>query len=142
MARKTPQELAEARKAAQAAREAEALEEQRHLNWLLEAKERHAQLEDVAIGLYDELDKLAKKWPSMPVTERQLAKANKLLAAVRELLADEGDEFADGLEDFVPAGDMPETRDVVLVLREAKDALGRFEREHEPEWRRVRRGAE
>jgi phage terminase Nu1 subunit (DNA packaging protein) len=138
MTRKTPQELQEAKKAAQAQREQEEREAQEHQAWIVESKQRHDQLESVANGLYEELDKLARKWPSMPVTQRQLDKVNRLLAAVRELLADEGDEFADGLEDFVPAGDLPETRDVVLVLREAKDALARFKREYYATWNRYR----
>jgi protoporphyrinogen oxidase len=137
--RKTQQELQQARKAAQAEREAEEQERQKRLNWLFEAKERHAQLVSVADGLYNELDKLARKWPSMPVTERQVTKVNRLLGAVRQLLEDEGDEFADALDEVVPAGDMPETRDIVLILREARDALDRFESKYESEWRTVHR---
>jgi hypothetical protein len=137
MARLTAEELRAAREAKAAERKAAEQEEQERLDWLLHANERHEQLESVAEGLYDEFDKLAKKWPSMPATARQVAAVNKLLGAVRDLLSDEGDEFADGLEDFVAAGDPPETRDVVLTLREAKDALARFEDEHGSEWRRV-----
>jgi hypothetical protein len=139
MVRQTPQQLQAAKKAAAAKREAEERKEQEHLTFLILARERHGQLVSVADGLYEEFDKIGRKWPSMPITERQLGKVNKLLGSVRELLKDEEDEFADALDDFVPAGDMPETRDVVLVLREARDALDRFEREYEPEWRRVRR---
>jgi hypothetical protein len=139
MPRKTPAELQEAKKEAQARREAEARARQERLNWLIVAKERTNQLQNVTSGLYDEFDKQARKWPTMPVTERQLGRVNKLLGAVRELLQAENDDFVEGLEDFVPAGDLPETRDVVLVLREANDALFRFERIHEPEWRNVRR---
>jgi predicted nuclease with TOPRIM domain len=134
MARKTPQELQEAKRAAQDQREREAREADEDRAWLAEAEQRHDQLENVANGLYQELDKLARKWPSMSITELQLNKVNKLLAAVRQLVADDGDEFADGLEDFVPAGDMPETRDAVLVLREARDALQRFARRYGSEW--------
>ena len=139
MVRQTPQQLQEAKKAAQAQRDAAEREEQERLTWLLLARERHAQLSSVADGLYEEFDKVAKKWPSMPITERQLIKVNKLLGSVRGLLKDEGDEFADALDDFVPAGDMPETRDVVLVLREARDAMRRFEREYQSHWRNVQR---
>ena len=137
MPRLTSAELRAARETKEAEHQAEEQAREERLIWLLGAKERHALLVSVAEGLYDELDKLAKKWPSMPATERQVAKVNKLLGAVRKLLSDEGDEFANGLEDFVAAGDPPETRDVVLVLREAKDALDRFEDEYESEWRNV-----
>jgi hypothetical protein len=139
MVRKTPQELLQAKKALEAERRAAERAEQERLDWLLHARERHAQLESVVGGLYDELDKIARKWPTMPVTERQVTRTNKFLGAVRELLVDEEDEFGGDLADLVPAGDMPETRDVVFILREATDALRRFEREHEPEWRRVQR---
>lgn len=139
MVRQTPQQLQAAKKAAQAQRETEEREEQERLTRLLENRERHDQLSSVADGLYEEFDKVARKWPSMPITERQLGKVNKVLGSVRDLLKDEDDEFADALDDFVPAGDMPETRDVVLVLREARDALDRFEREYQSEWRNVQR---
>ena len=137
MPRLTAQELREAKGAREAEREAAERKQQEVLNWLLDARERHDRLESVATGLYEELDKIARKWPTMPVTERQVAKVNKLLGAVRELLKDEEDEFADELDDLVPAGDLPETRDVVLLLRQASDALQRFEGRHQGKWRNV-----
>ena len=126
MARLTPAELQEAKKAAQAAREEEERAEAEHLEWIEMAVERHEQLDSVADGLDDEMDKIARRCPTMAVTERTVTRVNKLLAAVRELLKDEEDDFAEGLDDIVAAGDPPETRDVVVLLREVKDALQRF----------------
>jgi hypothetical protein len=141
--RKTPEELQQARKAAKERQEAAKREEQERLTWLLRSRERTAQLLSVGAALYEEFDKHARKWPTMPVTERQLARVNKFLGAVRDLTDDGADDdFAEGLADFVPAGDLPETRDVVLVLREGMGALGRFEREWEPQWRYVVRASD
>ena len=155
MARKTPAELAEARKAAaevrrvaaekqaEAAR-AQAEEEARlrreaeeYKEWLVEAWEKHRELISVAAGIYDELDKLNRKWPNQLVTPRTVARTNKLLGQIRELLEGEEDGFFDDVEDIVPAGDLPETRDVVMILREAKDALDRFGSNHRSEWRKA-----
>lgn len=128
MARLTPAELQQAKRAAQVERE-QAEKAERALEERIEQSvERYEQLSNVADGLYDELEKMSRKWPQMPVTERSITRVNKLLAAVRELLKDEDDDFAAGLDDIVAAGDAPETRDVVMLLRETKDALQRFRR--------------
>lgn len=139
MVRLTPKQLQEAKRAKQAERQAEAEAAEAHCEWLTEAKERFGQLTNVADGLYQELDKLAKKWPTMPVTERTVTRVNKLLGAIRGLLENEDDDFVDALEDLVPAGDLPETRDVVMTLREAKDALVRFEARYQAPWHRIER---
>lgn len=139
MARLTPKQLQDAKKARQAERDAEAQAEAAYVEGLIEAQGRHEQLANVANGLYDELDKHSRKWPSMVVTERTVARVNKLLRAVRDLLEREDDDFVDALEEIVPAGDLPETRDVVMTLREAKDALDRFESRYEAVWRRIER---
>jgi hypothetical protein len=147
MPRKTPEELADARRARAAERaeaekrEAEKREaEEARLEWLIGAKERSEQLQSVCEGYYDELGKQTRKWPTMPVTRRTVDRVNKLLGEVRKLLEDEEDDFAAGLDDIVPAGDLPENRDVVLILREVRDALGRFEQEHTSDWRAIERG--
>ena len=148
MARKTPAELAEARKAAADARaeaaRVQAEEEakiqraaEEHQEWLVEAWDKHRELANVAAGIYDELDKLNRKWPNQLVTPRTVARTNKLLGQIRELLEDEEDGFFDDVEDIVPAGDLPETRDVVMILREAKDALERFAKNYKSDWRKA-----
>jgi len=145
MAKKTAAELAEARKAAAAERaeaararaEAEAESEREraeHDARLRVGREKYRQLVSAARGMYDETDKLSRKWPSMKVTEHAVARTNKLLGETRDLLKHEQDLFIDGLADIVSAGDPPETRDVVLMLREATDALERYEIRYGSEW--------
>lgn len=139
MARLTPKELQQARQAKEAERQAEAEAAEQRDQWLIAAQERSNQLQSVADGLYEEVDKIARKWPAMPVTERTVTRVNNVLGAIRDLLKEEEDDFIDGLEDLVPAGDMPETRDVVLTLREARDALDRFDGNYRLEWQRTDR---
>lgn len=116
------------------ARAREKQEAQAFREWLKAAKETHAQLESVAAGLYDEVDKLTRKWPSMPVSQLTLEKTNRLIRAVKALMKDEADTVLEDLTEFVPAGDLPENRDVVLTLREVKDLLDRFEQRYQDEW--------
>lgn len=98
--------------------------------WLANAKEQLPQLESAVQGLYDEVSKISNKWPSMPVSKYQLERTNKAIAAVRGLMAGENDQFIDDINEIVPAGDMPEGRDVTMVLRQLKDALARFKAKH------------
>jgi hypothetical protein len=141
MPRMTPAELAEAKKAKAAGEAAAQREAEERDEWLRGAWEKHRELVSVANGFYDEMDKLNKKWPTVSVTTRMVTRTNKLLGAIRELLEGEEDGFLDGLDDIVPAGDLPETRDVVLILREAKDALDRFAEEYKREWQGFEREA-
>lgn len=75
-------------------------------------------------GLYDEMDKLAKKAPSEPMTKLQLKIVNSFTRKAKHLLA--GDAIIDEIEIFVSAGDNPEYRDVVTVLRQIRQGLERF----------------
>jgi hypothetical protein len=148
--RLSPEELSAARKARQAEKEAaraaeEAAqvaalkEEEERDEWLIASLARYDQLDSVVDGLYQEHDKLAKKWPTMPITQRSVDRVNKLIQATRSLLKEEEDDFAEGLEEIVAAGDPPETRDVVMILSVVRDALNRFDARHRAEWRRVER---
>lgn len=146
----TPEQRKEARKAREerlraeaeaeeAARQASEKAELDRVERLMASRDRCRQLANVVEGLYEEHDKLAKKWPTMLVTQRTVERVNKLLAASRTLLRDEEDDFVEGLNDIVAAGDPPETRDVVVLLREVKDALRRFELKYQDVWRRIER---
>jgi hypothetical protein len=150
LAKLTSEELQTAKKRAGEKRVAEqqriaeerALEQKRANErnlWLSEAKQRHNQLVSVVQALYDEVDKLSRKWPTMPITQLTLEKTNRAIAAVKELLKNEGDDFAEDIAIIVPAGDLPETRDTVLILRQVQAALNRFERKYESEWRKLNR---
>jgi hypothetical protein len=78
-------------------------------------------------GLYEELDKLAKKSPSMAVSDFALARINRALREGRDLLKPY-DRYANDIAEFVPAGDNPEVRDAVMALREEMQAIGRVRR--------------
>ena len=107
------------------------------------ASPTHAYLPDgplsVVNTLYEEMDKLSRKWPDMPVSKLQLDKTNKAVRAVRELLKDEGDDFLEDVNELVAAGDSIESRDVVLTLSELRSALHRLPQRYQEEWRRLER---
>jgi hypothetical protein len=75
-------------------------------------------------GLYDEMDKLAKKAPNEPLTSLQMKIVNSFIRKSKKLLS--GDPIIDEVEIFVSAGDNPEYRDVVTVLRQIKQGLERY----------------
>lgn len=82
-------------------------------------------LESVAEGLYEETDKLCKKAPAEQVTELLLEQVNQVVVETKELI--KGDAYVQRMNQFVPAGDRPEHRDVVVILRMILQALKRFE---------------
>jgi hypothetical protein len=91
---------------------------------LRERERRVDVLEDVSLGLYEELDKLAKKAPADQVTNLVLEQTNEVVREAKELLSE--DPFIKRYKEFVAAGDNPEHRDVVVVLRQIRQGLGRF----------------
>lgn len=99
------------------------------------AKHRYVQLRSVSSALYDEIDKLNKKAPAVTISQLTLDKVNKVIRAAKDLMQGEKDEFVEEIAEFVPAGDMPEYRDVVLVLGQIKAGLERFGAAHDREWR-------
>ncbi len=81
-------------------------------------------LESVSKGLYEEIDKLCKKAPAEPITDLGLEQVNDVIIATKELA--QGDPYIQKLTVFVPAGDNPQQRDVVIVLRQIRQGLERF----------------
>lgn len=77
-----------------------------------------------AEGIYIEADKLAKKFPATKITQLELDTINYIVDGIKNLL--EGDRFIDRLNKFEPAGDNPEYREVVLVLRQIIQGLNRY----------------
>ncbi|MDQ5825060.1 MAG: hypothetical protein M3441_12760 [Chloroflexota bacterium] len=106
---------------------------------LAKAQQSYRQLASVAQALYTEVDKLGKKHPTLPVTHRMLERANKVIRDVKELIREEGDVFTTDVTELVPAGDMPEIRDVVLTLAETIAATNRFADKYRREWDRIAR---
>src|SRR6266481_441604 len=87
-------------------------------------EQRARVLQSVSLGLYEELDKLAKKAPADEVTDLVLEQANDVIREGKELLSE--DTFVQRLKEFVPAGDNPQHRDVVVILRQLHQGLERF----------------
>ncbi len=81
-------------------------------------------LDSVSHGLYDEIDKLAKKAPAEPVTDLALEQINDVIRGTKQLI--EADPYIQRLTEFVPAGDNPQHRDAVIVLRQIRQGLERF----------------
>ena len=90
----------------------------------LRIKRAYYMLFSEVTGLYDEMDKLAKKVPNEPVTNLQLKILNRFITKAKRLLV--GDTIIDEVEVFVAAGDNPEYRDAVTVLRQTRQGLERF----------------
>ena len=87
-------------------------------------KDRWTALVSFVDGLYDEMDKLAKKAPREGLSDLAMARVNRAIRDAKGLMA-RFDEYAADLAEFVAAGENPEVRDAVLVLGEIKTALAR-----------------
>ncbi len=96
---------------------------------------QHSHVSSYVSGIYDEVSKLSIKRPTDAVSQLTVDRVNRAVRDAHELLADENDPFIGDIVEFVPAGDLPEGRDVVLVLRQIKDSLSRMEDHHRREWR-------
>ncbi len=95
---------------------------------LHDEQERRKQLgvlDSVSLGLYEEVDKLAKKAPADDVTDLVLEHVNDVIRETKQLIPE--DTYVQRLVEFVAAGDNPQHRDVVLVLRQVRQGLKRFE---------------
>jgi hypothetical protein len=73
-------------------------------------------LADVGKGLYEELDKLSKKAPAETITDLALRQVNTVIQETKALNTD--DPYVHRLSEFVAAGDNPQHRDVVIVLKQ------------------------
>lgn len=81
-------------------------------------------LESVSKGLYDEIDKLSKKAPSERVTDILLEDINEVIKDTKDLV--EGDRYIQRIKQFVAAGDNPEHRDAIVVMKNIRQGLDRF----------------
>ncbi len=80
-------------------------------------------LQSVAIGLYEEGDKLSKKAPAETASDLMLEQVNDIIRETKELLQE--DVYVQRLKEFVPAGNNPQLRDVVVVLRQLRQGMER-----------------
>ena len=134
MPRLSPRELQEAKRARQEEREAMARKRSEEKEQAAKEKARHEQLVSVTAALYDEMDKLNRKAPAMTISQLSLERVNKLIKSAKDLMQQEKDDFVEEIVEFVPAGDMPEYRDVVLVLGQLKAGLDRFRQSRTKYW--------
>ncbi len=74
-------------------------------------------------GLYEEANKLSKKGPATRISDLELSSVNNIIGIVSKFL--KGDPFIDRLAEFVPAGENPEYREVVLILRQLIQGMNR-----------------
>ncbi len=81
-------------------------------------------LASVTEGLYIEIEKLTKKAPAEQITELALGQINDVIKDTRELI--QNDSYIQKLQVFVSAGDPPELRDALIVLRQIKQGLERY----------------
>ncbi|MCH7950957.1 MAG: hypothetical protein IH875_10865 [Candidatus Dadabacteria bacterium] len=75
-------------------------------------------------GLYLEADKLSKKSPATKISKLELESTNYVINRVKTLISE--DPFIDRLQEFVPAGDNPEYREILLVLRQLIQGMNRY----------------
>lgn len=90
----------------------------------IQAQKSHRVLQSVTHGLYIEIEKLTKKAPAETITDLALEQINNVIEDTKTLM--QGDAYIQKLKVFVPAGDMPELRDALLVLSQIKQGLERF----------------
>lgn len=84
-------------------------------------------IDSVSLGLYIEIDKLAKKAPAEPVTDLALKQINDVIRETKQLI--DSDQYIQRLNEFVAAGDNPELRDALIVLRQIRQGLERFSKQ-------------
>jgi hypothetical protein len=83
-------------------------------------------LDSYADTLYEELEKLSKKSPTLEMSVMATGRVNRAISDARKML-ERHDPYADQLKEFVEDGTHPEVRDAVLVLREVRAALYRLD---------------
>jgi len=80
-------------------------------------------LTSVTQGLYEELDKLSKKAPVDEATELVVESVNDVIKDIHVLSPN--DAYIQRVKPFVPAGNNPEHRDVILILKQLSQGLKR-----------------
>lgn len=89
-----------------------------------------AALQSVSLGLYEELDKLTKKAPAEAVTDFVLSQLNDVVSETKKLAV--SDAYVQKLHEVVAAGDNPEQRDALVILRQARQGLERHKAQIDP----------
>ena len=97
--------------------------------------EKFDALDSVLEGMYEEIDKLTKKKPIEVATELMVEQVNDIIKETQKLITD--DAYIEKLQIFVAAGDLPEFRDVLFVLRQLRQGMERFGKKLEQEKQQV-----
>lgn len=87
------------------------------------SKQQYVLLSSVLEGLYEEIDKQCKKAPGELITDLGLEQVNDIIKAIKELAKD--DPYVQKQKEFVAAGDNPQLRDVIIVLKQLAQGLER-----------------
>ena len=95
----------------------------------ISSKLAHEMIKSELIGFYDEMDKLVRILPREPITPLQLKITDDLLRKAKSLLSE--DPVIDQVEIFAGEASLPEYRDVIIVLRQIRQGLERFEAKNE-----------
>ena len=82
-------------------------------------------LQSVSLGLYDELDKLAKRAGADQITDLVLEQVNDVIHESKALMPE--DTYVQRLHEFVAAGDNPQHRDALVVMRQVRQGLERLQ---------------
>ena len=101
---------------------------------VLQLHQQHTHVSGYVDGLYDELSKLSIKRPRDDVSQLTVNQVNRAIRDTKSLMAGEDDPYIGDILEFESAGDEPENRDVVLVLRQLKGALDRMHVRHRRSW--------
>ncbi len=91
---------------------------------------RWEQISSELDGLYKEIDKLYRKAADEQVSTLTVENVNVLIKDTKEIIT--GDPYIDRIKAFVPAGDNPEYRDVIIILRQLRQGLDRFKKSYFP----------
>lgn len=95
-----------------------------HLTQRIMQKKLHELLASVGDGLYLEVDKLNKKAPAEQTTKLMCDELNEFIKDATKLMA--SDPYVARVKPFVAAGEYPENRDALLVLRTLLQGLKRL----------------
>jgi hypothetical protein len=95
----------------------------------ISSKLAHEMIKSELIGFYDEMDKLVRILPREPITPLQLKITDDLLRKAKSLLSE--DPVIDQVKIFAGEASLPEYRDVIIVLRQIRQGLERFEAKNE-----------
>lgn len=128
--RPTPEELRKAKDQKKKEMEEQEKELQAKRKEHVKLKIRWEQISSELDGLYIEIDKLYRKAAAEQVSTLTVENVNVLIKDTKEIIT--ADPYIDRIKAFVPAGDNPEYRDVIIILRQLRQGLDRIKTSYLP----------